>query len=85
VDRVVSIRDGRTSSEFIRAKSYNEELAESLNSQINETHIELAVLDKSGRLQIPKEYIELLGMNGKNKIRVEAEGNRVILLNPDNV
>ncbi len=85
VDRVVSIRDGRTSSEFIRAKSYTEELEDSLNSQINETHVELAVLDKSGRLQIPKEYIELLGMNGKNKIRVEAEGNRVILLNPDNV
>ncbi len=85
VDRVVSIRDGRTSSEFVRAKSYTEELEASLNSQFNETHVELAVLDKSGRLQIPKEYIELLGMSGKNKIRVEAEGNRVILLNPDNV
>ncbi|WP_244648315.1 ABC transporter ATP-binding protein [Ruminiclostridium herbifermentans] len=85
VDRVVSIRDGRTSSEFIRAKSYAEELEESLNSQINETHVELAVLDRAGRLQIPKEYIELLGMTGKNKIRVETEGNRIILLNPDNV
>ncbi len=85
VDRVVSIRDGRTSSEFIRSKSYTEELAEISNSLIDETHIELAVLDKAGRLQIPKEYLEFLGMEGKNKIRVETEGNRIILLNPDNV
>lgn len=85
VDRVVSIRDGRTSSEFIRAKSYNEEMAEIANSQNNDTHIELAVLDKAGRLQLPKEYLEALGMSGKNKIRVEADGNRIVLLNPDNV
>jgi bifunctional DNA-binding transcriptional regulator/antitoxin component of YhaV-PrlF toxin-antitoxin module len=47
--------------------------------------MELAVLDKAGRLQIPKEYLEALGMSGKNKIRVEAEGNRIILLNPDEI
>ena len=31
VDRVVAIRDGRTSSEFVRRKSYAEELAEISN------------------------------------------------------
>ena len=84
VDRVVSIRDGRTSSEFIRTKSYTEEIAEIVNPLNEDTHIELAVLDKVGRLQIPKEYLEALGMTGKNKIRVELEDNRIILFNPDN-
>lgn len=85
VDRVVAIRDGRTSSEFIRTKSYNEELAELANSINEATHMELAVLDRAGRLQLPKEYLEALGMSGKNKIRVETEGNRIILLNPEDI
>lgn len=84
VDRVVAIRDGRTSSELIRKKSYMEELAEMGSVSTGEdTHVELAVLDKAGRLQIPREYIESLGLTGKNKIRVELEGNRIVLLNPE--
>ncbi len=85
VDRVVSIKDGRTSSEFVRFKSYSEELSEISNLMKDDSHVELAVLDRAGRLQIPKEYLETLGMSGKNKIRVESEGNRIVLLNPDNI
>lgn len=87
VDRVVAIRDGRTSSEFIRRKSYAEELAEMGNgifgSRSDDTHEELAVLDKAGRLQIPAEYINALGLKGKNKIKVELDGNRVVLYSPE--
>jgi ABC-type methionine transport system ATPase subunit len=85
VDRVVAIRDGRTSSEFIRKKSYAEELAE-LGDEMSEdedTHEELVVLDRVGRMQIPKEYMDALGLTGKNKIRVEMEGDRIVLLNPE--
>lgn len=86
VDRVVAIRDGRTSSEFIRRKSYAEELAE-LSSDIGtvgrDTHEELAVLDKVGRLQIPREYLEALGLTGKNRVRVELEGDRIVIKKPD--
>jgi len=66
VDRVVAIRDGRTSSEFIRKKSYVEELQEMEQRKEEEkeeqedTHEELIVLDRAGRLQIPKEYLERL-------------------------
>ena len=88
VDRVVAIRDGRTSSEFIRRKSYAEEMAE-LNQPIGgyepideDSHVELAVVDRSGRLQIPKEYLEALGLKEKNKIKVELDGNRIILVPP---
>lgn len=85
VDRVVAIRDGRTSSEFLRSKSYSEELSEIGIAAGEETHVELAVLDKAGRLQIPKEYLDILGMAGKNKIRVEIENNKIILINPDSM
>jgi ABC-type lipoprotein export system ATPase subunit len=85
VDRIVAIRDGRTSSELIRNKSYTEELSEIGSPAGEETHVELAVLDKAGRLQIPKEYLDTLGLTGKNKIRVEIENNRIVLINPENM
>jgi len=88
VDRVVAIRDGRTSSEFIRRKSYKEEIAnlQGFTGQDmldEDSHEELAVLDRSGRLQIPREYLEALGLKEKNKIKVELDGNRIILLPPE--
>ena len=88
VDRVVAIRDGRVSSEFIRKKSYAEELAElktGFETGGDETHDELAVLDKAGRLQIPSDYIESLGLKGKNKIKMEFEGDRIVLYAPKEV
>lgn len=87
VDRVVAIRNGRTSSEFIRNKSYAEEIAEMKNGLIGEegTHTELAVLDKAGRLQIPREYLEALKLSGTNKLKVELEGSRIVMCAPEDV
>ncbi len=48
-----------------------------------ESHEELAVVDRSGRLQIPKEYLEALGLKDKNKIKVELEEDRIVLVPPD--
>ncbi len=84
VDRVAAIRDGRTSSEFIRKRSYSEELAE-MGDGMNEgedTHEELVVLDRVGRMQLPAEYMDALGLTGKNKIKVELEGDKIVLINP---
>lgn len=86
VDRVVAIRDGRTSSEFIRRKSYAEELAEignDIGTVGEDTHMELAVIDRAGRLQIPKEYIEALGLEESNKVKVEMDGDKIVLVNPE--
>ncbi len=84
VDRVVAISDGRTSSEFIRKKSYAEALAEMDRAEHEkETHIEYAVVDRAGRLQIPKDYLEALHLKGKDKIRVELENDRIVLLPPE--
>jgi ABC-type methionine transport system ATPase subunit len=89
VDRVVAIRDGRTSSEFVRKKSYSEELDEIKSSGISngadkdeETHVELAVIDKAGRIQVPREYLDSLSLKG-NKIKVEKEDGRIVLIPPE--
>ncbi len=84
VDRVVAIRDGRTSSEFIRKKSYAEELKELEDTSKDktdgdDTHIEYTVVDKAGRMQIPREYLSALGLKEKEKIRVELDNNRIVL------
>ncbi|SEC79792.1 ABC transporter ATP-binding protein [Paenibacillus sp. GP183] len=86
VDRVVAIRDGKTSSEMIRRKSYAEELEElanGLNSEEEESHVEYAVMDKSGRLQIPSSYLESIGASNAQRIRVTVENGRIVLLPPE--
>lgn len=85
VDRVVAIRDGRTSSEFIRKRTYAQELADmaqGIQDQEEETHEELAVVDKAGRVQIPREYLDILGLKGTNKIKIEMEGDKIVLVAP---
>ena len=89
VDRVVAIRDGRTSSEFIRRSVHHEDL-ESLVSMADlesheDTHEELAVLDRVGRLQLPREYLEELDLTGNNMVRVDIEGHRIIITRPEEV
>jgi ABC-type lipoprotein export system ATPase subunit len=85
VNRVVAIRDGRTSSEYIRRLSVVEELAniKGLQDIVQpDTHDELVVLDKTGRMQIPAAYLDAIGLRGKNKIKVEMDGSRIVLYAP---
>jgi energy-coupling factor transporter ATP-binding protein EcfA2 len=65
VQRTVAIRDGRTSSEVVRRTRVT---AEGLTEVIAE---EYAVLDRSGRMQIPKEYRKALDL--KDRVRLELE------------
>ncbi len=88
VDRVVAIRDGRTSSEFIRrANAVDLDQVARLSDDIgpgSESHEELAVIDSVGRLQVPEAYLERIGIHGRSRIKVEQEGDRIILVNPAN-
>lgn len=88
IDRVVAIRDGKTSSELIRRKpiSYDgisfEKLGELKQQEIreiqeNQSHDELIVLDRAGRLQIPRAYLEALGIKGGDKVCVELEEDKI--------
>ena len=84
VNRVVSIRDGKTSSERIMKQSYLEHYRElgSLSQAEDESHDEYAVLDRAGRLQIPREMLEKAGIAG-NKVRLDMEGGRITLSPPE--
>ncbi|GGI44163.1 ABC transporter ATP-binding protein [Paenibacillus marchantiophytorum] len=86
VDRVVAIRDGKTSSEMLRRKTYQEELLEmemGIFAAEEESHVEYAVVDKTGRLQIPANFLESIGASGTNKVRVAVEDGRIVLLPPE--
>ncbi|KQL44594.1 ABC transporter [Brevibacillus choshinensis] len=81
VDRVVAIRDGKTSSELLRRKGTEEDSSDSWDEEANaDTHEELAVLDHAGRLQIPMEYLQAIQADGK--LRIELEEDRIILMAP---
>lgn len=84
VDRVVAIRDGKTSSEFIRKRSYFEELSGISGNfgEEAEEKEELAVLDRAGRVQLPHEFISKLGLNGGNKVKIELEDQKITIFNP---
>ncbi|WP_127580038.1 ABC transporter ATP-binding protein [Paenibacillus koleovorans] len=86
VDRVVAIRDGKTSSEMVRLRSYADELADlekGVEAQEKESHIEYAVVDKAGRLQIPSGYLESIGAAGTKRVRVQVEDGKIVLLPPE--
>jgi len=89
VNRIVSIRDGKTSSEKIMRRSYAEELANiQMFSEQEEAvrhyeealdvHEEYAVLDRAGRVQIPRELLEKIGVKN-NKIKMEYKDGKIIL------
>ncbi|MFC4600168.1 ABC transporter ATP-binding protein [Cohnella hongkongensis] len=86
VDRVVAIRDGKISSEMLRRKSYAEELAEleqGVAQPEEDSHVEYAILDKAGRLQIPAAYLESIGVKDSNKIKLELSDGKVVLTSPE--
>ncbi|MNN36183.1 Lipoprotein-releasing system ATP-binding protein LolD [compost metagenome] len=83
VDRIVAIRDGKTSSEMLRRSLSPEELAILEGEDEPDTHIEYAVMDQAGRIQIPASYIESLGLQKSNKIRVDLSDGKIILLPPE--
>ncbi|GED68330.1 ABC transporter ATP-binding protein [Brevibacillus reuszeri] len=81
VDRVVAIRDGKTSSEIVRRKGAADEQDGPLEGESEEgAHDECAVLDQAGRLQIPEEYLQAIG--AERKLRIELEEDRIILFPP---
>ncbi len=89
VNRIISIRDGKTSSERIMKKSYAEELANvklfseqsedvAAKFQLQVVHEEYAVLDRAGRVQIPRELLDLIHVKG-NKVKMEYHDGKIII------
>lgn len=82
VDRVVAIRDGKTSSEYIRKPSDIANIS-SFSSEEEDSHEEFSVLDRAGRLQIPAHFLEALHMKNKNKVKVELQDGKIVLSPPE--
>ena len=81
VNRVVAIRSGKTSSEMIVKQDYADRL-DSINL-FEEAHDEYAVLDKAGRVQIPKEILDQMGVEG-NKVQLELVDGKAVISAPKN-
>jgi ABC-type methionine transport system ATPase subunit len=67
VERTVAIRDGRTSSETLRRTTTHEN---------GDTHViaeEYAVMDRAGRVQIPRDYRETLALTRRVRLALEAD------------
>lgn len=71
VDRVVGIRDGRTSVEFLRGAGPRDD-SYAVGAE------QYVVLDRAGRLQLPPEVLEAMGP--QSRLRVTLEGRRVLLV-----
>ena len=64
VDRVVGIRDGRTSTEIRRERNHKD-------GSVNEE--EWVILDQTSRMQLPQVYVDTLAMRGRVKVRLETD------------
>jgi ABC-type lipoprotein export system ATPase subunit len=67
VGRTVSIRDGRTSTETFRRTERTEEGDHRVIAE------EFAVLDRAGRLQLPRSHVEALELKHRVRLRLEED------------
>ena len=67
VGRTVSIRDGRTSTETVRRTERTDEGEHRVIAE------EFAVLDRAGRLQLPRAHVESLSLRDRVRLRLEED------------
>ncbi|MEI7744944.1 MAG: ABC transporter ATP-binding protein [Chloroflexota bacterium] len=67
VGRTVAIRDGRTSTETVRRTEQTE------GGQHRVISEEYAVLDRAGRLQLPRAHVEALDLRSRVRLRLEDD------------
>lgn len=81
VDRVIKIRDGRTSTEYIKLDKDTTNLNFDFGGK-DATHREFVVVDRVGRLQIPSEMLEKAQIQPMSRVRLELDENNHIVLIP---
>jgi ABC-type lipoprotein export system ATPase subunit len=67
VTRTVAIRDGRTSSETLRRRELGDDGDHRIISE------EFAVLDRAGRLQLPREHVEALELERRVRLVLQPD------------
>ncbi len=78
VQRVAAIRDGKISSERILKETYVDVLDGAAASWDEDTQDEFAVIDRAGRVQIPREFLDTMNLEG-NKVRMSVRDGRITL------
>ena len=77
VDRTIAIRDGRTSTETVRRDATmttgQPQRASAVIGLSGATHRESILIDRVGRLQLPKDAIERIPFNGRADVRVVGD------------
>ena len=68
VPRVVTIRDGKASSEIINLNLTEKSFAPSPDKEA--TYANYTLLDRAGRMQIPREYVQQFKINQRVKLSV---------------
>lgn len=82
VHRVVAIRDGKISSERILKEQYRLNLGSTtINWMEEDTQEEYAIIDKAGRVQIPRRLIDMLHIEG-NRIKLVCEDDEIKMKKP---
>jgi putative ABC transport system ATP-binding protein len=88
VNRVIAIRDGKTSSETVRQQaavsvtSTGEPLAGGqVGTEVKHEEVfeEVTLLDSAGRLQVPREFLEKFSIKGRVQLELTEDG---ILIRP---
>ncbi len=82
--RVVSIRDGKISSERTLKEQYVIDLSNQKLDWQNqdETQDEFAIVDRAGRIQIPREILDTLSLDA-NKVKMHFENGQIIITKPE--
>lgn len=86
VQRVAAIRDGKISSEKILKENFAERMKDIGSNPLEmeamgETQEEYAVVDRSGRLQLPREMLSEIGIEG-NKVKLEVHDGKILIAKP---
>lgn len=76
VNRVVSIQDGKISSEMHAKSNYLEQMDNI--TMFSDVHDEFTILDRAGRLQLPQEMLEKMNVKG-NKVRLEYVDDSIVI------
>jgi ABC-type lipoprotein export system ATPase subunit len=70
--RVIQIRDGKTSTETRWSGGRDARVAD-----------ELVIMDRAGRIQLPRAYVEKLALKGRVRLRLETD--HIAILPPESV
>ena len=68
VPRVITIRDGKASSEIVNLNLTEKSFAPSPDKEA--TYVNYTLLDRAGRMQIPREYVQQFKINQRVKLSV---------------